>query len=238
VKCCIMNKDEMNNETVVEIKGVDKTFRNGEEKLIILNGLDLSVPREKIVSISGESGSGKSTLLNIIGGLDKPSGGTVRVKGKRIDNLPEENLTDFRKHTVGFIFQFHFLLKDFTALENVLLPGYIAGMPKNKAEARGRFLLEQVFLGERYSHYPAQLSGGERQRVAVARALMNGPEIILADEPTGNLDEANSRNVEEILFSLVAKLNTTLVLVTHDMDLAGRGTDHYRLQNGTVERIE
>ena len=233
-----MSRRTMEEHNLVEMKDISKDFRNGEEKLHILNGLHMTVPGRKIISISGESGSGKSTLLNIIGGLDKPSGGTVRVGGERIDNLPEDKLTDFRKHTIGFIFQFHFLMKDFTALENVLLAGYISGISKNEAEERGRYLLNQVFLKERYNHYPSQLSGGERQRVAVARALMNEPELILADEPTGNLDEANSRNVEEILFSLVSKLDKTLIFVTHDLDLAGRGTDHYRLQHGRVERIE
>ena len=228
----------MDNGMILEMTAIEKIFRGGGEKLRILNGLDLKISQGRIVSISGESGSGKSTLLNIIGGLDKPSSGSVEVNGRRIDNLAEEQLTDFRKHTIGFIFQFHFLMKDFTALENVLLAGFISGMTKSEAEERGRYLLNQVFLTDRYGHYPSQLSGGERQRVAVARALMNEPKIILADEPTGNLDEANSRNVEEILFSLVTKLNTTLILVTHDLDLAERGTDHYRLQNGRVERIE
>ncbi len=226
----------MNEKALLVIDSIEKTFRNGEEKLVILQGVRLSVSPHSIVSISGESGSGKSTLLNIIGGLDKPTSGTVRVAGGRIDNLSEEDLTEFRTYTVGFIFQFHFLLKDFTALENVLLPGFIAGLSKKEAEDRACFLLEQVYLKDRLSHYPNQLSGGERQRVAVARALMNEPEIILADEPTGNLDEANSRNVEEILFSLVTKLDKTLILVTHDMELAGKGTIHYRLQNGNLEK--
>lgn len=222
---------------LVEIDGIDKIFRNGGEKLPILQNLSLSIAEGSIVSISGESGSGKSTLLNIIGGLDKPTGGKVSVAGRRIDNLDEDELTHFRKHTVGFIFQFHFLLKDFTALENVILPGYISGVSKKQAEARGRELLDMVDLSGRISHYPSQLSGGERQRVAVARALMNGPDIILADEPTGNLDENNSRNVEEILFELVSKLNKTLILVTHDLGLAGRGTVHYKLHNGKVSQV-
>lgn len=227
----------MNNENLLVVESIEKVFRNGSEKLYILQGVDLVIKRKSIVAVSGESGSGKSTLLNIIGGLDKPTSGRVYLRGRRIDDLEEEDLSEFRKHTIGFVFQFHFLLKDFTALENVLLPGYISGMSKKAAEERGRFLLEQVYLGDRFSHYPNQLSGGERQRVAVARALMNGPEVILADEPTGNLDEANSRNVEEILFSLVSKLDKTLILVTHDMELAGRGTLHYKLQNGKLERL-
>jgi len=231
-----MNKVKKQIE-IIRTESVEKVFQNGREKLSVLHGIDLFVDRSEVISITGESGSGKSTFLNILGGLDKPSAGKIIINGKRIDHLPEDELTDFRKRTVGFIFQFHFLLKDFTALENVLLPGYIAGKAKIEAQERAAFLLEQVFLKERMGHYPNQLSGGERQRVAVARALMNGPDIILADEPTGNLDESNSRNVEEILFNLVSQFEKTMVLVTHDPELAKRGDEKFHLQNGKLEKI-
>lgn len=231
-----MNKT-MNNNKIIFIQDLKKEFRTGMETLTVLDGVRFEVRIPKIVSITGESGSGKSTLLNILGGLDYATSGSIQVGGYQVDTLSEDGLTEFRKHTVGFIFQFHFLLKDFTALENVLLPGYMAGMSKEEAENKAEMLLGRVYLQDRLSHYPSQLSGGERQRVAVARAMMNEPEIILADEPTGNLDEDNSRNVEEILFSMAHETEKTLVLVTHDKDLASRADKAYNLSRGLLETV-
>lgn len=232
-----MSDTMMKNDTIISICNLKKQFRTGTELLTVLDGVNFEVRDPKIVSITGESGSGKSTLLNIIGGLDSATAGSLRVGGYQVDALSEDGLTEFRKHTVGFIFQFHFLLKDFTALENVLLPGYMAGMSKADAEERADMLLKRVYLEERLSHYPSQLSGGERQRVAVARSMMNEPEIILADEPTGNLDENNSRNVEEILFSMAHEAGKTLILVTHDKELASRTDAAYHLSRGILEMI-
>lgn len=229
-----MNKT-MNNNKIIFVQDLKKQFRTGMETLLVLDGIRFEVRLPKIVSITGESGSGKSTLLNILGGLDYATSGSITVGGYQVDTLSEDELTEFRKHTVGFIFQFHFLLKDFSALENVLLPGYMAGLSKEEAECKAEMLLGRVSLKNRLSHYPSQLSGGERQRVAVARAMMNEPEIILADEPTGNLDEDNSRNVEEILFSMAHEAEKTLVLVTHDKELASRADQAYNLSRGVLE---
>ena len=223
------------SKDIIRIEKLVKRFTNGMETLTILDGLDLIVTEPRTIAVTGESGSGKSTLLNLLGGLDRASGGEIHIGGRRIDHLPESDLTDFRMHTVGFIFQFHFLLKDFTALENVMLPGFMSGMSRTTAFARAEYLLEQVHMENRLEHYPGQLSGGEKQRVAVARSLMNDPEIILADEPTGNLDENNSRNVEDILFALVKQFGKTLILVTHDMELSRNADASYHLSHGRVE---
>ncbi len=223
------------NDPIIDIRGLTKQFKTGTEVLTILDSLVFQVDTPRTIAVTGESGSGKSTFLNLLGGLDRPSAGDIRVGGLKIDNLSEEELTDFRKNTVGFIFQFHFLLKDFTAMENVMLPGYMAGMARRDAEERARYLLSLVKLEQRLEHYPGQLSGGEKQRVAVARSLMNDPEIILADEPTGNLDENNSRNVEEILFTLANRFGKTLILATHDLDLAATADLTYHLSRGKLD---
>jgi lipoprotein-releasing system ATP-binding protein len=222
------------SDTILELCHVAKTFLTGAEELHILTDVNLSVAPGQTVVITGESGSGKSTLLNLIGGLDTPSGGTIEAAGYRVDALPESGLTRYRSRVVGLVFQFHFLLKDFTALENVMMPAFMSGSSREEANARAAQLLADVGLSDRTDHFPGQLSGGERQRVAVARALINDPEIILADEPTGNLDEGNSRTVENILFELVREYGKTLLLVTHDESLAGRGEHHLHLVHGRV----
>ncbi|MBN1686988.1 MAG: ABC transporter ATP-binding protein [Spirochaetales bacterium] len=225
------------NDPILELSGVVKTYSNGPERLPILKGLNFSSPAGVTSVILGESGSGKSTLLNLIGGLDKPDEGRVIVKGSDVTALSEDKLSVFRSRSVGFVFQFHYLISDFDAVENVMLPAYMTGTPRKLAERRAEELLRSVRMAERLRHYPHQLSGGERQRVAVARALINEPDILLADEPTGNLDEKNSDAVEELIFSLAETFGKTLVLVTHDANLAKRGNFRYLLHDGMlVER--
>ncbi len=218
----------------VSIEGVCKVYRNGPEELPILRDVRLEVAPGSLVVITGESGSGKSTLLNLIGGLDSPSSGTIRVNGYDVHAMREHELTGYRSRVIGFIFQFHYLLRDFTAMENVMLPLYMAGGDRRSAVARAESLLRDVRLADRMHHYPSQLSGGERQRVAVARALVNDPALVLADEPTGNLDEGNSGIVQELLFSLVRTYGKTLLLVTHDASVAGSAERHLHLEHGEL----
>jgi lipoprotein-releasing system ATP-binding protein len=219
---------------LVEVTGLTRRFPNGAEWLDVLDGLELTVPEGATVAVSGESGCGKSTLLGILGGLDRPTSGRVTVGGAEISGLPESELSLFRNRDVGFIFQFHYLLKDFTALENVLIPGMVGSLPGRLLRERGIRLLQEVGLGDRLHAWPLELSGGERQRVAVARALLNEPRLILADEPTGNLDERNARRVEDILFDLVTRHRRTLILVTHDMALASRAAVGWTLAHGKL----
>ncbi len=226
----------MNESSLIELRALSKTFRSGTETLSILSDIDLDLPKGAKVAITGESGSGKSTLLNIVGGLDGATSGSVVVGPYRLDGLDERGLTAYRSRFVGFVFQFHYLLKDFTALENVMLPAYIAGAPKKEAFDRARALLADVRLEARSAHYPSQLSGGERQRVAVARALVNEPELVLADEPTGNLDPANSAGVAELLFDVADKRGKTLLVVTHDARVAERADVRFELQAGSMVR--
>jgi lipoprotein-releasing system ATP-binding protein len=184
------------------------------------------------VVVTGESGSGKTTLLNLLAGLDRPTSGGIRVGDWDVGAANETRMSQYRAKVIGLVFQFHYLLKEFTALENVMMPAYMAGMNRRAAIDKARGLLDLVGLGDRGHHFPSQLSGGERQRAAVARALINDPAIILADEPTGNLDERNSRMVEELLFELAGRFGKTLVVVTHNSRLAEDGTMHLHLAGG------
>ena len=226
----------MNN--IIEITNLSKSYITGTEKLTIINSLNMTVTKGTKVVIVGESGSGKSTLLNIIGGLDLPSSGIVKVGPYEIERLSEDELAEYRSKYIGLIFQFHYLLKDFTALENVFLPAYMAGLSKKEATDLAKQLLQDVGLEHRMSHIPSQLSGGERQRVAVARALIQSPELILADEPTGNLDPANAELIGDLLFSMVDKYKKTLLLVTHDRDLAAKGDEIYTITTGQLQQVE
>jgi lipoprotein-releasing system ATP-binding protein len=219
---------------ILQIDSIKKEFHTGHEKIEVLKDINLLVTEGTTVIISGESGSGKSTLLNLIAGMDSPTEGKITIRDTDVTVLSEEEMTRFRKETIGFIFQFHFLLKGFNALENVMMPAFIAGVPRKKAQERARQLLEDVNLWHRKDHYLVQLSGGERQRIAVARSLMNNPDIIIADEPTGNLDEKNSKTVEELLFSLVERYKKTMLLVTHDRGLARRGDRHLSIEHGVL----
>ena len=224
----------MNNEPLIIVENLSKIYNTESEQLEILKNLSLTVNRGSKVVITGESGSGKSTLLNIIGALDSPSGGSVKVGDFLVSSQNEDKLTYYRSKTLGLIFQFHYLLKDFTALENVAMSALIAGVPQRKALDHAKALLCDVGLEKRANHFPSQLSGGERQRVAVARSLINDPELILADEPTGNLDPANAQAVGSLLFSLVDRYKKTLLLVTHDMKLARSGDVIYTIKNGNL----
>lgn len=223
--------------SMCELSNLVKTFTTGVESLTIINGLNLTIKEGEVITITGESGSGKSTLLNLIGGLDTATRGEIQVAGVAVSNLKEKELSWYRSTIIGFIFQFHYLLKDFSSMENVMLPGLVAGMKKEKAKARALELLEMVKLLNRADHFPATLSGGERQRAAVARALMNDPKIILADEPTGNLDKKNSKNVEDILFELVRTYGKTLVLVSHDPEICDKGERKFSLEGGTLLKL-
>ena len=226
------------SETVVSVKSLEKTYKTESETLTILKNLNLEIEKGKKICIVGESGSGKSTFLNIIGGLDNATNGSVNCGGYELSRLDEKKLSEYRSHFLGLIFQFHYLLKDFTALENVFLPSLMAGVPKSKAVEKAKQLLRDVGLENRMDHLPSQLSGGERQRVAVARSLMNDPHLILADEPTGNLDPENALMIGELLFSVVDKYKKTLLLVTHDMKLAKKGDLCYSIRNGALELVD
>ncbi len=227
----------MVNDIVLSCGGLYKIFKTEAEELQILKGVELGVQRGACASITGPSGCGKSTLLSILGGLDKPSSGWVRMADRDIVGANEDELSLFRARQVGFVFQAHYLLKDFTALENTMLPAYMLGGNRRKAEEKARELLDAVGLSERMGHTPSRLSGGERQRVAIARALVNDPLVVLADEPTGSLDEANARTVEELLFSVVERRGASLVLVTHDPRLAARADYRYQLCEGQITAL-
>ncbi len=223
---------------ILEIKNLEKTYVSDSERLTILKDVNLTVKEGSRIVIVGESGSGKSTFLNILGGIDRMTAGTVLAgpDGKwDLSKLTEAEIADYRSSFLGLIFQFHYLLKDFTALENAYMPAYIAGVPKKEAEEKALALLNDVGVYDRRNHLPSQLSGGERQRVAVARSLINDPSLILADEPTGNLDPENAQMIGNLLFSMVEKYNKTLILVTHDLGLAQKGGQRYRIVKGKLE---
>ncbi len=188
--------------------------------LEVLKGVDLSVDSGEIVSIVGASGAGKSTLLHILGILDRPDKGTLEINNKDVFSLNDKQLSAFRNKHIGFVFQFHHLLPEFTALENTAMPGYIAGLSKHKAEQEAMKLLQILGLEERATHKPSELSGGEQQRVAIARALINHPDVVLADEPSGNLDSENAKELHNLFFELRQKLNQTFIIVTHNLELA------------------
>jgi putative ABC transport system ATP-binding protein len=220
---------------MIRLESVSKIVQSGPEKLTILHPLDLEVPKGQFLSIVGPSGSGKSTLLGLVAGLDAPTSGRVEIDGEDLTVLGEDALARLRGAKIGFVFQFFHLLPSLTALENVLVPMEIAGLAG--AEARSRELLREVGLSQRTHHYPSQLSGGEQQRVALARALANDPPILLADEPTGNLDAANGGHIVEILQGIHERRGTTIVLATHDQELAERADRLLVLKGGRIERV-
>ena len=203
-------------ENMIDIKGITKSFGN----LQVLKGIDLHINKGEVVSIVGPSGAGKTTLLQIIGTLDRPDEGTVVIDGMEISQLSKKRLADFRNQHIGFVFQFHQLLPEFTALENIMIPAFIAGKSRNEAKKRAEELLAFMDLSDRAGHKPNELSGGEKQRIAVARALVNNPAVILADEPSGSLDSKNKADLHRLFFELRDKFGQTFVIVTHDESLA------------------
>ena len=213
---------------------IHKVYRGPREELHILRGLSLTVSRGEFVGITGPSGSGKTTLLNILGALDFPTSGTVKLGQQYYKDMKDDRLSYFRNREIGFVFQFHHLLPDFTALENVMLPGLVGRARLREVRERAMSLLDIVGLADRAHHIPRELSGGESQRVAVARALINEPSVLLADEPTGNLDSANTENLMELLWSLNRVQGITIVMVTHDEGLAKYFTTLYRLREGVL----
>ncbi len=219
----------------LEARDLRKHYRGGDgSELRILQGVELRVDAGEVVAIIGASGVGKSTLLHLLGALDRPTGGEVLVGGQALAGMEQESRARIRNRYIGFVFQFHHLLRDFSALENVALPNRIAGASEREARDRARGLLDSVGLSERSSHLPTQLSGGEQQRVAVARALVNNPLVLLADEPSGNLDRPTSHELHELLFRLREEQGTSMVLVTHNLELARRSDRVLELRDGVL----
>jgi len=219
----------MMSDYLVELININKTFQKGPSVINVLNDFNFGVEKGRFISIVGPSGVGKSTLLHIVGGLERPDSGIVNFEGEPVYKQKNAGLDSYRNNEVGFVFQFHYLLNDFTAIENVMMPAMIGKFSKNEAEKRAAKILEKVGMSDRESHYPMELSGGEQQRVAVARALMNNPKLLLADEPTGNLDKKNSYGVFE-LFKKLNEEGVTVILVTHDEHLSGLSDKEIRLE--------
>lgn len=223
-------------QPILKVENVTKSYTSGEEALIVLRDISLQIQFGEVISVIGESGSGKSTLLNVLGGLDSVDKGTIVYNNKwNITSASEDDLTHYRNQEIGFVFQLHNLLPDFSAIENIMLPFLAHQYNLNAARKRALQLLEDVGLAKRADHRPNQLSGGELQRIAIARSLVNHPKLILADEPTGNLDEKNTDMVQQLLWNLREKYQITLVLVTHNTELAGRADRSLKLVHGTLE---
>ncbi|MCA9584856.1 MAG: ABC transporter ATP-binding protein [Myxococcales bacterium] len=225
-------------EPLVTATNVKKSFQHMGRTLEVLRGIDLTIDTGEMLSIVGQSGAGKSTLLHCIGTLDVVTSGSLKLAGEELTALPSRRLADLRNRTIGFVFQFHHLLPEFTALENVVMPGLIQGRPRKELEARAQSLLEEVGLKERVKHRPGELSGGEQQRVALARALALGPKLLLADEPTGNLDSRTSDQIHQLFFHINELHKTTIVIVTHNPALAASMPRVVTLRDGRVEKDE
>ncbi|HEX5222484.1 MAG TPA: ABC transporter ATP-binding protein [Verrucomicrobiae bacterium] len=223
------------SEPILSARSATKTYTMGQRSLEVLRGVSLDVARGDFLALRGASGAGKSTLLHLFGGLDKPNAGEIWFAGRNLNQLPENEIARLRNTRIGFVFQAYHLLPELDALENVCLPARMARVAAADAEKRGRELLTRVGLGARMDHKPYELSGGEQQRVAIARALMNEPELILADEPTGNLDSHTGSEIIDLLASLRAEKNTTLIVATHDTSVAARAPKSVHLIDGLVD---
>ena len=223
---------------ILKTNNIRKSYSNGNSNLIVLDDLSLIVKEREIITIMGQSGSGKSTLLNILGTLDKPDSGSIEVAGMIIDDMNEDLLSNLRNSSIGFVFQFHHLLSEFTALENVLIPTWIKNTNDRNKKPEAIALLKQLNMVDRLNHLPNQLSGGERSRVALIRAIINRPLILLADEPTGNLDKKNSIKLIDLLIQINKDFNQAIILTTHNPDVAAIGHKRYMLENGLLQIID
>ncbi|MBW2392077.1 MAG: ABC transporter ATP-binding protein [Deltaproteobacteria bacterium] len=225
-------------ESILQVKGLYKHFGSGERRVDVLRGIDLTLEGQESIAVVGASGVGKSTLLHILGTLERPSDGEVTYEGVNVFDFQEQQLAAYRNRTIGFVFQFHHLLSEFTALENCMLPALIGRKNKRESKERAEFILDLVGLSHRLQHRVGELSGGEQQRVAVARALVLNPKVLLADEPTGNLDTNSSRNIHELMLSLNQEKKVSLVVVTHNMELAGMMQRQLQMKDGLLNEIE
>jgi lipoprotein-releasing system ATP-binding protein len=226
------------SESILQVKGLHKHFGSGERRVDVLRGVDLSLSGKESIAVVGASGVGKTTLLHILGTLERPSAGEVIYEGVNVLTFPEIQLAAYRNRSIGFVFQFHHLLSEFSALENVMLPPLIGRMSKRESRERAQHVLDLVGLSHRIQHRVGELSGGEQQRVAVARALVLNPKVLLADEPTGNLDTRSSRNIHELLLRLNQEQKVSLVVVTHNMELAGMMQRQLHMKDGLLNEIE
>lgn len=225
-----------NGKVVLRAASLHKYYQSADSLIRVLRGVDFTLEGGEVVSIVGPSGSGKSTLLHLLGGLDRPTKGEVWLDSVELSQIPEEELARLRNRKIGFVFQFHHLLKDFTALENVMMPLRIAGAPESKARKTAEGLLESVGLRDRMQHKPLELSGGEQQRVAVSRALVNSPLVVLADEPTGNLDRESGEELQDMIFRLSEEQQVSFVIVTHNEGFARRADRVFRLVDGELRQ--
>jgi lipoprotein-releasing system ATP-binding protein len=227
-------KERIENQVLVKTEGVTKSFWMGKQELKVLKGIDLTIQKGEIIAIVGPSGAGKSTLLHLLGALDRPTSGIIRFNGQILTEESDAKLAKIRNLEIGFVFQFHHLLPEFTALENVIIPALIAGKTPDEVTPKALEILKRVGLDQRVKHQPGELSGGEQQRLAVARALMNDPKLLLADEPSGNLDKASSEALHELLWSLSKERGQTTVIVTHNEALAGKADRIVEMEDGRI----
>ena len=233
---CLRRGDKV--EPIIEVKNLRKVYRMGKEKIVALNHIDLEIEKGEICCLFGTSGSGKSTLLNMLAGLEKPTKGTIKIKKIRVEKLNETQLAIFRQKNIGFVFQSYNLIPTLTALENVALPLVFQGMDKKEREKRAKEMLEAVGLGSRLHHKPKEMSGGQQQRVSIARAFVNRPQILFADEPTGNLDTHTTLEVMDMITAIAEKYKQTLIIVSHDPEIADYAHKIITVQDGDVLKIE